>query len=84
MVQKLVILRVMKDGDWPPNPVGLVGVGAYFSGQCTSLGMLVRFAGDNVMMSPPLIITSDEIEEVNSFSDLSGFSTNHFHRILAN
>jgi adenosylmethionine-8-amino-7-oxononanoate aminotransferase len=42
-------------------------VGAYFSGQCTSLGMLVRFAGDNVMMSPPLIITSDEIEEVNSF-----------------
>lgn len=40
------------------------GVGAYFSGQCTSLGMLVRFAGDNVMMSPPLIITSDEIEEI--------------------
>jgi len=40
------------------------GVGAYFSGQCTSLGMLVRFAGDNAMMSPPLIITSDEIEEI--------------------
>ncbi|XP_024379449.1 vanillin aminotransferase isoform X2 [Physcomitrium patens] len=40
------------------------GVGEYFSGQCTALGMLVRFAGNNIMYSPPLIITTDEIKEI--------------------
>ncbi|KAG0594533.1 hypothetical protein M758_UG086200 [Ceratodon purpureus] len=40
------------------------GVGAYFSGQCTVLGMLIRFAGDMAMMSPPLIITIEEIHEI--------------------
>ena len=44
--------------------VGVSGVGAYFSGQCTALGMLIRFAGDMAMMSPPLIITVEEIHEV--------------------
>lgn len=37
-------------------------VGTHFAGQCASRGMLVRVAGDVIMMSPPLIITSEEIE----------------------
>jgi 4-aminobutyrate--pyruvate transaminase len=40
------------------------GVGSYFSGQCTARGMLIRFAGDIAMMSPPLIITAEEIHEI--------------------
>lgn len=39
-------------------------MGAYFGAQCEAGGMLVRVAGDNIMMSPPLIITTDEIHEV--------------------
>jgi adenosylmethionine-8-amino-7-oxononanoate aminotransferase len=46
-------------------PVGSSGVGSYFSGQCTARGMLIRFAGDIAMMSPPLIITAEEIHEVD-------------------
>ncbi|XP_010525162.1 PREDICTED: gamma-aminobutyrate transaminase POP2, mitochondrial-like [Tarenaya hassleriana] len=40
------------------------GVGAYFGAECQKHGMLVRVAGDNIMMSPPLIITPEEIEEL--------------------
>jgi 4-aminobutyrate--pyruvate transaminase len=36
-------------------------VGTHFAGQCASRGMLVRVAGDIIMMSPPLIITNSEI-----------------------
>lgn len=42
------------------------GVGAYFGAQCQKHGMLVRIAGDNIMMSPPLIITPEEIDELIS------------------
>ncbi|KAI9091351.1 hypothetical protein K1719_028162 [Acacia pycnantha] len=41
-----------------------LGVGAYFGAQCEKNGMLVRVAGDNVMMSPPLIMTPEEVDEV--------------------
>jgi 4-aminobutyrate--pyruvate transaminase len=44
------------------------GVGGYFSAKCTELGMLIRFAGDMAMMSPPLIITIDEIHEISRIS----------------
>lgn len=40
------------------------GVGAIFGSECGKRGMLVRVAGDNIMMSPPLVITPDEIDEV--------------------
>lgn len=40
------------------------GVGAIFGAECQKRGMLVRVAGDNIMMSPPLIMTPDEVEEV--------------------
>lgn len=40
------------------------GVGAYFGAQCEKNGMLVRVAGDNIMMSPPFIISPDEVDEV--------------------
>ncbi|WOL15874.1 putative gamma-aminobutyrate transaminase 3, mitochondrial [Canna indica] len=40
------------------------GVGAIFGSECEKRGMLVRVAGDNIMMSPPLIITPGEIDEL--------------------
>lgn len=41
------------------------GVGAYFAAECEKHGMLVRVAGDNIMMSPPLIISPEEVDEVS-------------------
>ncbi|GER33594.1 aminobutyrate aminotransferase [Striga asiatica] len=40
------------------------GVGAYFGAQCEKHGMLVRVAGDNIMMSPPYIMTLEEVDEL--------------------
>ncbi|CAH8261396.1 unnamed protein product [Arabidopsis lyrata] len=42
------------------------GVGAYFGAECQKRGMLVRVAGDSIMMSPPLIISPEEIDELIS------------------
>ncbi|CAA0813010.1 Gamma-aminobutyrate transaminase POP2-mitochondrial [Striga hermonthica] len=40
------------------------GVGAYFGAECAKHGMLVRVAGDNIMMSPPFIMTLEEVDEL--------------------
>ncbi|KAL8461296.1 hypothetical protein ACS0TY_032680 [Phlomoides rotata] len=40
------------------------GVGAYFGAQCGKHGMLVRVAGDILMMSPPFIITPQEVDQL--------------------
>ena len=50
--------------------VSSTGIGAYFGAQCEKHGMLVRVAGDNIMMSPPFIITPKEVDEV-VFKDLT-------------
>ncbi|XP_031105951.1 gamma aminobutyrate transaminase 1, mitochondrial-like isoform X2 [Ipomoea triloba] len=50
------------DDSFPPE----WGVGAYFGSQCQKNGMLVRVAGDTIMMSPPLIITPQEVDELIS------------------
>ncbi|KAL2474353.1 Gamma-aminobutyrate transaminase POP2 [Abeliophyllum distichum] len=42
------------------------GVGSYFGAQCEKHGMLVRVAGDSIMMSPPFIITPGEVDELIS------------------
>ncbi|EOA30373.1 hypothetical protein CARUB_v10013496mg [Capsella rubella] len=42
------------------------GVGAYFGAECQKRGMLVRVSGDSIMMSPPLIISPEEIDELIS------------------
>ncbi|URE03676.1 transaminase [Musa troglodytarum] len=42
------------------------GVGAIFGSECEKRGMLIRVAGDNTMMSPPLVITSDEVDKLVS------------------
>ncbi|RXH90217.1 hypothetical protein DVH24_032574 [Malus domestica] len=42
------------------------GVGAYFGAQCEKHGMLIRVAGDNIMMSPPFIMTPSEVDELIS------------------
>ncbi|GAU39976.1 hypothetical protein TSUD_61660, partial [Trifolium subterraneum] len=45
----------------------ITGVGAYFGEQCERHGMLVRIAaGDNIMMSPPFIISPEEVDELIS------------------
>ncbi|KAM3369547.1 hypothetical protein ACQJBY_017440 [Aegilops geniculata] len=42
------------------------GVGAIFGQECQKRGMLVRVAGDSIMMSPPLTMTPGEVEELVS------------------
>ncbi|VAI76773.1 unnamed protein product [Triticum turgidum subsp. durum] len=42
------------------------GVGSIFGAECEKRGMLIRVAGDNIMLSPPLIMTPDEVEEIVS------------------
>ncbi|PON39847.1 Aminotransferase class-III [Parasponia andersonii] len=42
------------------------GIGAYFGAQCEKHGMLVRVSGDNIMMSPPFIISPEEVDELIS------------------
>ena len=41
------------------------GVGAYFGAECQKNGMLVRVSGDTIMMSPPFIISPQEVDEVS-------------------
>ncbi|KAF2555176.1 hypothetical protein F2Q68_00016878 [Brassica cretica] len=40
------------------------GVGEYFAAECKKHGMIVRVAGDLIMMCPPLIISPEEINEL--------------------
>ncbi|KAK6774347.1 hypothetical protein RDI58_029586 [Solanum bulbocastanum] len=40
------------------------GIGAYFGAQCEKHGVLVRVAGDSIMMSPPYILSLEEIDEL--------------------
>ncbi|KAJ0982363.1 hypothetical protein J5N97_010618 [Dioscorea zingiberensis] len=40
------------------------GVGAIFGAECQKRGMLVRVAGDGIFMSPPLIISPQEVDEL--------------------
>ncbi|CAA3031581.1 gamma aminobutyrate transaminase 1, mitochondrial-like [Olea europaea subsp. europaea] len=42
------------------------GVASYFGAQCEKNGMLVGVVGDNVMMSPPFIITAGEVDKLIS------------------
>lgn len=51
-----------RDTPFPPE----WGVGAYFGAECQKHGMLVRISGDIIMMSPPFIITSGEVDELIS------------------
>lgn len=38
------------------------GVGSYFRDACRSEGLLIRAVGDSICMSPPLVISGDEID----------------------
>jgi adenosylmethionine-8-amino-7-oxononanoate aminotransferase len=44
------------------------GVGSIFGAECEKRGMLIRVAGDSIMLSPPLIMTPNEVEEVSPFN----------------
>jgi hypothetical protein len=56
----------------------ITGVGAYFGAQCEKRGMLVRVAGDLIMMSPPFIISPEEVDEVTSQTN---FCSCHFIKL---
>ncbi|KAE9593429.1 putative transaminase [Lupinus albus] len=42
------------------------GLSAYFGAQCEKHGLIVRSGGDAIMMSPPLIISPEEVDELLS------------------
>ncbi|KAK4397910.1 Gamma aminobutyrate transaminase 3, chloroplastic [Sesamum angolense] len=61
----LILGTEFADNKSPNNPFPPEwGVGAYFGAQCEKNGMLVRVAGDNIMMSPPFIMTPEETEKL--------------------
>jgi len=42
----------------------ILGVGSIFGAECEKRGMLIRVAGDSIMLSPALIMTPEEVEEI--------------------
>ncbi|KAM0899879.1 hypothetical protein ACQ4PT_021007 [Festuca glaucescens] len=42
------------------------GVGSIFGAECEKRGMLIRVTGDSIMLSPPLIMTPGEVDEIVS------------------
>jgi len=42
------------------------GVGKIFEAECKKRGMIVKVLGDLIVMSPPLIISHEEIDEVRT------------------
>ncbi|CAA7408998.1 unnamed protein product [Spirodela intermedia] len=60
------------------------GVGAIFGAECEKRGMLVRVSGDNIMMSPPLIISPGEIDELISiYGDALKFTEKKVNELKA-
>ncbi|XP_010648197.1 gamma aminobutyrate transaminase 3, chloroplastic [Vitis vinifera] len=45
------------------------GVGAYFGAECKKHGMIVRSAGNIIVLSPPLIISPEEVEKIISICE---------------
>ncbi|KAL6976048.1 Gamma aminobutyrate transaminase 3, chloroplastic [Sarracenia purpurea var. burkii] len=63
----LILGTEFTDNKSPNNPFPPEwGIGAYFGAVCEKHGMLVRVSGDIIMMSPPFIISSDEVDELIS------------------
>lgn len=63
----LIIGTEFTDNKSPNDPFPSEwGIGAYFGAQCQKNGMLVRVAGDNIMICPPLVISEEEIDELIS------------------
>ncbi|XP_022940077.1 gamma aminobutyrate transaminase 3, chloroplastic-like [Cucurbita moschata] len=63
----LVLGTEFTDNKSPNNPFPPEwGIGAYFGAMCEKHGMLIRVAGDSIMMSPPFIISPEEVDELIS------------------
>ncbi|CAN1160422.1 Gamma-aminobutyrate transaminase POP2, mitochondrial [Linum perenne] len=63
----LILATEFADNKSPNDPFPPEwGVGAYFGAECQKLGMLVRIAGDLIMMSPPLIMGTEQVDEIIS------------------
>ncbi|XP_009592076.1 gamma aminobutyrate transaminase 1, mitochondrial [Nicotiana tomentosiformis] len=63
----LILATEFADNKSPNDPFPPEwGIGAYFGAQCEKNGMLVRVAGDTIMMSPPFIVTPEELDELIS------------------
>ncbi|CAK9864880.1 unnamed protein product [Sphagnum jensenii] len=59
-------------GLWVP------AVGAYLRAQCQAIGMLVRIAGDIIMISPPLISTAAELQQIVKFAEAALKATERY------
>jgi hypothetical protein len=61
----------------------VLGVGAIFGEECQKRGMLVRVAGDAIMMSPTLIMTPGEVDEVRPILVVRCTSPSPFRQSIA-
>ncbi|KAF8774956.1 hypothetical protein HU200_005002 [Digitaria exilis] len=65
--QGLILGTEFVDNKSPNDPFPAEwGVGSIFGAECEKRGMLIRVAGDSIMLSPPLIMTPEEVEEIIS------------------
>lgn len=62
--------------------MGNLGIGAYFGAECAKHGMLVRVAGDTIMMSPPFIINPQEVDEVHFSAFLLPVKNKRLYKLL--
>ncbi|RLM62226.1 aminotransferase y4uB isoform X1 [Panicum miliaceum] len=63
--QGLILGTEFVDNKSPNDPFPAEwGVGSIFGAECEKRGMLIRVAGDSIMLSPPLIMTPEEVEEI--------------------
>ncbi|XP_073137988.1 gamma aminobutyrate transaminase 1, mitochondrial-like [Henckelia pumila] len=61
----LILATEFTDNKSPDDPFPAEwGIGAYFGAQCQENGLLVRSSGDIIFMSPPLIMTPQEVDEL--------------------
>ncbi|KAG6552980.1 hypothetical protein Mapa_005317 [Marchantia paleacea] len=60
------------------------GIGSYFAAECAKLGLLVRVSGDIIMMSPTLIITTDELKDfIRMFGEAVKITEKHVQVLQA-
>lgn len=54
------------------------GVAQIFGAECKKRGMLVKVVGDEIAMSPPLIMSQREVDGVRSYFTIPSYFLNYF------